>query len=349
MFFDSPSIDAVDLARGLLSFPPFCVTIALVIVGAILLFASPSRRSAAARRALESPFSVTARHAPEQRTLGAAALVIIVAFLTEFALRGYVFTSSEAVSWWRFATPIACAVLGLAVAFGVITTRGSSRPSTAVAFAVRRNWRTFSSRGDLIGFAAVALSLVTTTVLGGIASTSDGRGQYAWLEIPIPNEPDVDPIRVVFYGWAYGVPVLLSLIALIPLVWAALDRNAARPFLSPETVASERSARRTTAAMTTRVATASVLLALGEAWDFIAGAGSGSQLTEVHADGGSATYEAAWRFAELAVAAGWIAPLLEITALTLLLLAAYSGFRRRPTTPDENGHAMAPTAEGAAL
>lgn len=348
MFFDSPSFDVGDLVRGLLSFPPFCVMIALVIVGAILVVASPPRRSAA-RRALESPSSVLARHAPEQRALGVAALVIILVFLTEFALRGYVFTSSEVISWWRFATPIACAVVGLAVVFGVITTRGSSRAPSAVAFTVRRNWKTFSSRGDLTSLVAVSLGLVTTTVLGGVASTPDDRGQSAWLEIPIPNEPDVEPIRVIFYGWAYGVPVLLSLVALIPLIWAALDRNAARAFLNPETVASERSARRTTAAMTTRIGAASVLLALGEAWDFIAVAGSGSQLTEVQADGGSATYEVAWRFSELAVAAGWIAPLLEVTALALLLFAAYSGLRRRRTAHDSNGHAMVPTAEGAGL
>ena len=55
-----------------------------------------------------------------------------------------------------------------------------------------------------------------------------------------PNEAAIDPIRLPFFGWTYGVPVLIGLAALAATSWAGLDRSSARPFTSPQTVTAER-------------------------------------------------------------------------------------------------------------
>lgn len=339
--------DVVDLMLGLAAFPPFCLIIALIISGGMWIFVSRPD-AVAARRAHDEPQAIRARHSSERKALGAAAVTIIIVFVAEFLIRGYILTSSDRISWWRFAVPIACATLALAIVFAVIAARGTSRPHTPV-LSTRRGWTSFSSRGDLVAAVVVIFVLTGTTVLGGIASSPDDAGRFAWLAITIPNEPEIDPIRVPFYGWTYGVPVLICVLVLGSLLWLTLNQNAARAFLRPETVANERSARRTTASIATRITTAAMLLALAEAWGFIAGAGSGSQLTEIHANGESATYDAAWRYAELAVVVGWIAPLLEIVAFVLLLGATYSGLRRRGVLRDSSANPRMPMNEEATL
>lgn len=323
------AFDPVQLIWAALSFPPISLLIAILIAGGIVLVAS---RAASAGR---QPNSVRDRYAPEHRALGAVAVGVIVLFIAEFVLRGYVFTAQGLVHWWRFAVPLACAIVGLCIVLGIIVTRGTTSPDEPVMTATRRDWTSFSSRTMLVGVAAAALALVATTVAAGLASSANGQGQHVWLAIPVPNEAAIDPIRLPFYGWTYGVPVLICLAALVIVFWAALDRNSARPFMRAETVTAERAARRGTARDATRIVTATMLLTVAGAWRLIASAGSVSSLT-ITGQNGDAPYDAAWRYAELAIAAGWFAPILEVIAFVLLLLAAASGLRparnhREPT------------------
>jgi hypothetical protein len=190
----------------------------------------------------------------------------------------------------------------------------------------------------------VLLLLVATTIAAGATSAADGRGQYIWLEIPIPNEAEIDPIRLWYYGWAFGVPVLIALAALIVTTALALRVNAARPFIRPETVAAERGLRSEVASGAVAVATAGMLLALAGAWRLIARAGSGTQLW-IEGQNGGDPYEAAWRYAELATAAGWLAPILEVTAFALLLLVIATPRRKWPSaSPDEQRDALVDVA-----
>jgi len=124
-----------------------------------------------------------------------------------------------------------------------------------------------------------------------------------------------------------------------------LHTNATRPFMRPETVTAEREARREVAIGTVRIATAGMLLAPAGAWRFIASAGSTSSLV-INGQNEGNSYEVAWRYAELATAAGWLAPVLEIAAFVLLLLVA-SSLRRRPAAKSE--HAELKTGVEAAL
>lgn len=322
-------LEPMELVAAAFSTPLFSLVIALLVAAGILLLASrraledraPAQLSGAAGRA------VRARYLPELRGLGIAAIAVIALFAIENVVRGYLLDLPGLFSWWRYAVPLFCALVGMSVVLGLVVLRGTRPSETPVVPATRRTWVSFSPRPDVVGAGVVLLALSATTAAAGLSSSADSRGRYVWLEIPVPNEAAIDPIRLSFYGWAYGVPVLICLAALSIATWAVLHRNAARPYIRPETVVVERDARRDIAIGAVRIATASMLLALAGAWRLIADAGSVSHLV-IDGQNGGDPYDAAWRYAELAVAAGWFAPVLEITAFVLLLIVALRRCRR---------------------
>lgn len=267
------------------------------------------------------PSSVRARYLPEQFTLGIVAIAIIVLFATDNILRGYVHDFSATIAWWRFSTAMLGALFGIIVLLGLILTRRTTRSEIPVVPTARRTWTTFGPRLGIVAAGVTMIALLVTTIAAGFSSSPDGEGRYAWVEIPVPNEPEVDPIRLPFYGWAYGVPVLICLVALAAVTWAVLHSNAARPYIRPETVASEHDARGHVASGVVRIATAAMLLGLGGAWRLIASGGSVSGLEIMGTNEGN-PYDVTWRYAELADAARWGAPLLEIIAFALLVLVA---------------------------
>ena len=335
------SFGPLDLVAAALSLPLFSLAIALLVAGGILLLASRQRREDRDARQLSerAARSVRTRYLPEHRALGIAAIAVIVLFAVENLVRGYLLnlfdlSMSDVVSWWRYATPVFSAFLGISVVLGLIVTRGTTPPEAPVLPAARRTWLSFSPRRGIIGASIALLVLVATTIAAGLASSPDGQGRYIWLAIPVPNEVAVDPIRPWFYGWAYGVPVLICVAVLTAVTWAVLHTNAARPYIRPETVTAERDPRREVAVGAVRIATSGMLLALAGAWRFIASAGSISSVI-ISGENEGNPYEVPWRYAEAAAVAGWVAPALEITAFVLLLLVA-SRLRRRPiTNPSE--------------
>lgn len=316
-------LDPIQLLGGLLSLPLVSLVLAAII--AVGIAVSPrwaARRRSRIRLAPSAAAAVSVRYAPEHVALGIAAIAVIVIFVAENLVTGYVLgmfgvSLNGVVSWWRYATPVFTASAGVAVLLAMIATRGSTPPEQPVV-AARRTWLTFSSRVAWAGTALALLALTVTTLLAGLASSNLNGGPYVYLEIDVPNET-IDPIRPWFYGWAYGVPVLICTAALVAVVVAALHTNAARAFLRPETVVAEQRERRDIARGITRLAASAALLALAGALRFIADAGTAAGLT-VMGDGRSDTYDVFWRYGELAAIGGWVAPVLEITAFVLLLL-----------------------------
>ncbi|QYM64048.1 hypothetical protein [Microbacterium sp. Se5.02b] len=316
-------LDPAQLAGALLSLPLVSLLLAAIIAVGISL--SPrwaARRRSRVRLTPTSAAAVSARYAPEHVALGIAAIAVIVIFAAENLITGYVLdlfgvSLNGVVSWWRYATPVFTASVGVAVLLALIATRGSTPPEQPVV-AARRTWLTFSSLAAGVGTALALLALTATTLLAGLASSNLDDGPYVYLEIDVPNET-IDPIRPWFYGWAYGVPVLICTAALVAVVVATLRANAARAFLRPETVVAEQRERRDVARGITRLTASAALLALAGALRFIAEAGSVAGLT-VEGDGRSATYDAVWRYGEIAAVGGWLAPALEVTAFVLLLL-----------------------------
>lgn len=348
MIQSSAMLSPLELAGAALTLPivsMVCLTIAaLVVAGAFLIrrLRPLPRRSASLSESTQR--SVATRYRPEQRALGIAAIAVIVVVLAESGSR-YLFHFADVVSWWRYATPLLAAAIGLAVVLSLVLSRGTTPPEQPVLPAARRTWTSFGPRAGLIGAGVAVVLLLVTTLAAGLASSADERGRFIYLAIPIPNE-SIDPIRPWFYGWAYGVPVLICLVPLVAVTWAVLRSNAMRPFLRPEAVDAERAARARIARASVYVATAGILLALAGAWRFIAAAATFSGLT-IQDGNVSQSYEVIWRYAEFAVAAGWLAPIVEITAFVLLLLVASTSFRAGAGSRSVSSTERMPSAQGA--
>lgn len=333
------SISTTDLLLLPFAFPLGSLLIAIVIAGCIFAFAPQHprrRRSTEADRTTDD--AVRTRHAPENLALALGALAVILVFAAQNILSGYVLPLVDIVAWWQYATPVAAAALALLVTLVVIRVRGTIPSQIPVLPVVRRTWLSFGPRIGLPVAALTMLLLISTTVAAGLASSTDDQGRSALLIVPVPNEAEVDPLRPLFSGWAYGAPVLVCTLTLVIAAWALLHANAVRPYLRPESVASERSARSRVARDAVRVVIAGALLALGGAWRLIADAGATTQLTIMGVNDG-APYEVIWRYAGLASVAGWLAPLLEIAGFALLLLVASSGAKRPGAASPDTAHA----------
>ncbi|GEC77014.1 hypothetical protein GCM10010213_26540 [Microbacterium maritypicum] len=318
------SIGPAELIGAVFSTPLVSLAIALVVAG--LSLAMSKAGCAGNAVAGHADTATRSRYASEHRTLGATAIAVVILFVVESVVRGYILNTADSVSWWRFAFPLFCAALGLIVLLVRVVIRGTTPPEVRVAN-TRRTWITFGPQIGIIAACVALVALLTTTVLAGLASSPDDRGRYIWLVIPVPNEAAIDPIRQWFYGWAYGAPVLICLALLGAAAWTVLHCNASRPYRRPETVIDEKSARRDIAAGTVQVALAGMLIALAGAWRFIARSGTGSQLF-INGQNGGEPYDMTWRYAELAAAGGWIAPILEVIAFALLIVLAVRAFRR---------------------
>ena len=187
--------------------------------------------------------------------------------------------------------------------------------------AARRSWTSFGPKAGLVGWGATLAALLATTITAGLAVSADDAGRFIYLAVPVPNQP-IESLRFWFYGWAYGLPVLICVTAFTVVTWRSMHASAIRPFRRPDTVAAERSARVEIADRIMGISAAGMLLALAVAWRFIARAGSAGQLTIDGAHSG--TLEITWRYAEFASVAGFFAPILEVIASVILLLIAAS-------------------------
>ncbi|WEK61529.1 MAG: hypothetical protein P0Y60_01840 [Candidatus Microbacterium colombiense] len=328
-----------DIAGAAFSLPLFSLFIAVIVAGGIAIVASRPRDVADA--AGSSPRSTGLPAGSGYRAvriaLTTAAIVVIVVFGVENVLRGYVLDLYGITAWWRFATPVFAAGLALAV-IAAVAARSAARPVVPVVTGERRTWRTFVPRATLIGGAVALAAVLVTTIAAGLVAYVGSNGESAWLEIPINNAPEIDPVRLNFYGWTFGIPVLICAALLVAATGALLHLTAARPYIRPETVVVERQERRAAARDAVRIATAGLLLALAGAWRLIASAGGVSGLT-IDGQNDGAMFEVMWRHSELALAAGRCAPVLEVVAFVLLLLVIGQAGRAKATRSSDRAEA----------
>lgn len=320
-----------EIASALLSLPITSLVLGVFVALVIEAWSSrPSRTADADRTDLRAShrLEIRGRHRDEVVLLGVVPLLIIAVTVTDVLVRSYVLDMSASIAPLRVATPLLAACLGIALVAAVIVLRGrvSAVPVPPTA---RRTWSSFSRRRDLIVAGALAVALVATTVLAGLVSSADADGRHTVLEIPVPNLPGVDPLRMHFYGWAYGLPTLLVVAALAAAVGALLHVNSGRPFIRPETTSAERTIRRHVASDAVQIAAAATALALAAAWRLVADANEVTGIVITGVNEGN-PYDATWRYAELATIAGWGAPVLEIAAFALLVLVAIRTARRLP-------------------
>lgn len=332
-----------DIIGAVLSSPFVSLTLGFVL--AALLALTPwgrGRRVAPTRLARDEARAVDARYAPERRLLAAGALLVLGAGVAVEVLARHVLQSNDHVSWWRYATPVLATAVVMAALALVITARRARLVTQPVVTGTRRTWRSFAPRGGLAAAGLALLVLVVTAVAAGSASSNLDGGPFVFLEIPAPNT-DVDPVRLWFFGWAYGLAVLVCCALLSASAVCALSVNAARPFLRPETVPAEHHERVRIAAGIAQVSTGGILLTLAAAWRFIGTAGRIGPLTVE----GEGTFEIVWRYADIALAAGACAPVLEAAAVAVLVLAALAMRSPAPRDPAGSSPAEPLSVEGA--
>ncbi|WP_141651248.1 hypothetical protein [Microbacterium sp. 3J1] len=319
-----------DVVMALVSLPITSLVIAIFVSLVVEAWASHRRDAESAALRQTDQLEIRSRHRSEVVLLAVVAVAVIVAPLADVLLRSYVLDMSASTAPLRVAMPLLAACLGIAFVATWIGTRGTAPSSVPVIPAARRTWSSFSRPRDLVILGTLLVVLVVTTVLAGLVSSTDRDGRHVILQIPVPNLPDVDPLRVQFYGWTYGIPALLGAAALVVAVVVLLRLNAARPFIRPETVHAERTVRRHLASDATTIPIAALALALAAGFRLVADANAitGIVITGVNE---GAPYDATWKYAELAAVVGWGAPLLEVVGFTLLVLVAMRVPRRLPT------------------
>lgn len=324
------------LAAAAFSSPLFSLLVAAVVAAGVALIRAwvlPSgARSAAVSGtapANSSSPTLVARTRRDENILGWSAIAVIVVFVAEYILRNSVLSLANVVEWWQYATPVFTTLCALTVLVFGIFSRGSTSPDRRSSPQARRTWTSFSSPWELVGTAASFTALAAVTIAAGLASSTDETGRSIHLAIPIPNT-QIDPIRPWFYGWAFGVPVLVCLVALLGVTWMVLRANSVRPFLRSDTVSAERRSRRATASGAVRMAAAGALLALAGALRLIQRAAS---ITSVSVDGHSDAFEAIWKYSDLASIGGALAPVLEIVAFVAVFLVAVDSLRRTGHAP----------------
>lgn len=302
-------LSPLEFIDALFSLPLFSLVLAAVVTGVLVI--------ARHTQTVDPP----ERYRPELRVLGISAVGVIVIYAIENIVRGYLLQIPDVVDWWRYPMAIFVALLGLGVVGALIAVRGSAVPELPVAPTTRRGWTSFGPRAGLMWASVVAGALLATCVLAGLASSADRDGRFIYLELEVPNM-EVGPVLPWFFGWWYGIPVMIATVALAAAAWVVLSRNATRPYLRPDLVPAEQDARRRVAGAVVSIATAAMLLALGGAWRFI----DRAMISGLTKD--NETFEVVWRYSALANAAGWLAPVLEIIGFTLLLVTAVRTLRR---------------------
>jgi len=316
-------VSPLDLVWGLLSSP--VVSVALAVLAAVAIAAIPRRSGGVS--AVVGPRG-------ERGVVAALALAVGVLWLLDILLRGYVFDMSATVSWWRFAVAPTVAAAGLALLAIAMQTR-SPRRAVDAATVVRRTWTTFGPRRGILSFVALAGVAVAVTLVFGWMSTSFEPGLAAHVALELPNT-DEAPVILPFPGWAYGIPLILSIGALAAALVFVLRRNAVRPFPDDVALDVERPRRASVARDAVVLATAATLLSLAGALRLARSAVTMS-VTNLTDSGRGPALSVDLPHADLILVGGALAPALEIGGCLLLALLVGRGIRvagaRRRRTP----------------
>lgn len=308
-----------EVAWGLLSSPVVCAVLGV----AVALFVARVRRGA-----------VVADRAPrgERVAAGGIALAVGVVWVVDIVLRGYVFDMSDTVSWWRFSVAPIAAASGLTILASAMRARAPRRAVDPASMR-RRTWTTFGPLRGIPLFVVVVGVTIAVAVVFGRTSTSYGSGLAAHVALELPN---VDAPRVVtiFPGWAYGIPLIVSVLTLTVAVFSALRRNAVRPFPAAVSLDVERARRAEIARDVVGIGIGATSIVLGGMLR-MARAAVATTITTTSESGGVSNLSVSLPHADLVLGGGVVAPLLEIGGLAILVLLVVRSIRvaQAPTRP----------------
>ncbi|MBC7443261.1 MAG: hypothetical protein H7311_12230 [Ramlibacter sp.] len=160
------------------------------------------------------------------RLAGGIALVVTI-----LSIAGLWLPNRSSDNWASFLVPMMTVTvcIGSLLATPVTARRRVSNPAHRIDLAPRSVW-SFGRRWWFASWIAVAAALVTTVILGGLASSRNDQGRYAVLFVRVGNASGAS----TFLGWYYGVPILITLVALTVVTLTALW-VIARPPLAANT------------------------------------------------------------------------------------------------------------------
>ena len=157
----------------------------------------------------------------------AAAVLGVVGWVLPLVLS---FSMVGQFRWWPEVLPIAAGIVAVLVAGrGVTAPVAADRPVLDLR---RRGPLTFT-RGVEASAAAVTTVVLALTVLGaGLLSSQDDEGRYAFITIPVGDAT----ASTEFFGWYYGLPVVVAAAVLVVVTLAGLHRIARAPRVDADRV-----------------------------------------------------------------------------------------------------------------
>lgn len=233
--------------------------------------------------------------------------VVIAAWLMDIAARA-LWVRFPAIGWWSFALPLVLAAAGIGVTAS-LAARDVHRTGEPTLIGVRRSWRTFASGPTLWTAGMLAILVLVVTLISGAVSSADEYGRYIFVDFG-------DAGSASFYGWSYGLPVLIGLVLLGSVALIALSKIASPPVFRSEELTMERRARQVASDAVLSTAAASLALTLGEALQNIGHAGSGSASVGIPGVGEFTWSSLYSSFAGVFVWSGWM---IEVVSLVMLL------------------------------
>lgn len=221
------------------------------------------------------------------------------------------------IVWWRYAAPLVGVCVGLGLLL-VVVVRRSSRVEVAVPPTLRRTWRTFSSGREIVAALAVVGAVGLVTVCAGLASSPDAAGN--WDQIDLPGQGSAS-----FFGWRYGLPLLITAGAVIVLAAIALHRDSTRPYTRPDVVTAQIDLRRATASAVLRPVIGASTLCLGAIFMFVGETGMARVGTDID---GVGTVMWGTGFSAFGPVLFWMGWGLEVASVVALLATVAAS--RRP-------------------
>lgn len=193
---------------------------------------------------------------------------VIASFVLCVALQVF-WVRPPTILWWVFALPLGIAAVGT-LAVAVTAPRRSGRTGDPALVGIRRTWLSFTDRIPLAAAAIAGVLILVVTLICGAASSPDQYGRYVFIVF------GDGAAAATFYGWMFGVPVLIGLLLLIAATWAALSQIATPAFSSPLAAQNEIASRRTISNAVIYLTGSVLAMTLGGILMLIGAAGSGS-------------------------------------------------------------------------
>lgn len=205
-----------------------------------------------------------------QSVVGRLAALIVFAGIIVFSLARFWFHSELPGATWRNSIPLAAASLAI-----ILYANAGVRPLPAVPpreidVAPRTMW-SFGPRAWFAGWVTFAGLLSATVLLAGLASSTDGEGRHTMIVLDVGSSQ----AGTIFFGWAFGVPVLFFLAVLSAVNCFALSRIA-RPAMPADPLqrSLEVSIRRNQVRTVLALSVGAITFTLGAALNFISRAAS---------------------------------------------------------------------------